>query len=498
MSACNNNNGSKSSDISVDESAATQTNGENIQKVTIVHVNDIHGYVDETETAIGYPKIAAFIDQVKAEDQNTIALDAGDTFGGSPSVSFDQGESASSVLSTIAFDAMVLGNHEFFLDVDQILKLTDVLSYPTLAGNTTGTDGSETPFEAYTILTMENGLKLGIVTATNGINSDITFKDPVESLQAQVNEVKPQVDIVIALTHLGVEDSSGNTSQLVAQEVEGIDVIIDGHSHTVLEEGLEVNGILIAQTGEYSNNIGVVELTVVGGKVDSVSARLITKEEMADAEEKEDTAVALAKLVEKRDVYLKQVVGETTVDLIGVRDIIRTQETNLGNFYTDVMRELTGADTAIAIAGAIGGEIPAGEITKNDILSISRVSTSYIVVELTGADILETLNSKITKYPESSGSFLQVSGMTIKIDPGQEAGNKVHSVTINGKDLELEKTYTIAVPYDTVSNKGLINGTMISDVYESSEIVLEEYIAANSPISPRVEGRIVEEAKSVE
>ena len=464
----------------------------NVQTITIVHVNDIHGYVEETDTAIGYPKIAAFIEQMKADDPNTIALDAGDTFGGSPSVSFDQAESVIAVLNTIAFDAMVLGNHDLFLDLDWLKTITGSLHYPALAGNISAPDGGENPFDAYTVITLKNGLKAGIVTATTG------GADPVASLQAQVNEINTQADIVIALIHLGTEDASGKTSLLIAREVEGIDVIIDGHSHTVLEEGMVVNGTLIAQTGEYSNHIGVVELTVVGGKLDSARARLVTKEEMLDGKEKEDTAAALAELVKKRDIYLNQVIGDTTVALNGTRNMIRTQETNLGNLYADVMRELTKADTAIAIAGTVGGEIPAGKITKNDILSISRVSTTYVAVELTGADILAALNAFITEYPKSSGTFLQVSGMTIKIDPDQEAGSKVHSITVNGEDLEPEKTYTIAVPHDTVSSPGLVNGTVIGNVQEASEVVLENYITANSPISPQLEGRITEEVKPAE
>lgn len=306
LMGCRTSNLNESNDISVNASADNETTAGNIQTITIVHVNDVHGYVEETDTAIGYPKIAAFIDKMKAGDPNTIALDAGDTFGGSPSVSFDQAESAAAVVSTIAFDAMVLGNHDLFLDLNQILKITDTLDYPVLAGNISAADGGEDPFGAYTIITLENGLKVGIVTATNGVEGEVVLTEPVESLQAQVDEIKSQVDIVIALVHLGVEDASGNTSQLIAQEVEGIDAIIDGHSHTVLTEGMVVGGVLIAQAGEYSNNIGVVEITVIDGKFDSASARLITKEEMTDAEEKEATAAALAKLVEKRDIYLNQ------------------------------------------------------------------------------------------------------------------------------------------------------------------------------------------------
>lgn len=483
LAACS---GTASSSGASSASAAGQA-----KTLTIVHVNDVHGNVEETETSIGYPKIAAFIDKMKTEDPNTIALDAGDTFAGTPNAAFDKGQSIATVLNTIDFDAYTAGNNGFYLGKAPMEALAAALPYPTLAGNVV--DGSgQNPWQRYTTIEMPNGLIVGIVSATCGSDPDLTFLDPVETLQRDVDEIRADVDVVVALLHLGLEDSSGNTSIKVANEVSGIDVIIDAHCHTVLEEGRIENGVLIAQTGEYGNNVGVVTLTIPADGTISAAARLVTREEMAGESEKEETAAALATLVEDANVYFAQAVGETAVELVGTRDIIRAQETNLGNFVADVIRDATGADVSIVKAGTIGGEIPAGEITKRDILAIARVSVTYEVFEITGAQLLQLINDGCKEYPEPSGSFSQVSGVSFVIDPSQPAEERVHSVKVGGEALDLEKTYRVAASAQAM---GGLEVAPAQSGFAPSEVLIEDYIVQNSPINPQVEGRITEGAK---
>lgn len=446
------------------EGTAEKSLGES-QTLTIIHVNDVHGNVEESDIAIGYAKMAAFIDMMKREDPNTIALDAGDTFGGTPNAAFDQGESIVPILNTVAFDAMVLGN-------------------------VVTTDG-EYLWEPSMVITLGNGLKVGIVTATCGILDGLEFLNPIESLQSQVNEIRSDVDIVIALLHLGVEDFSGNTSQLVASEVEGVDVIVDGHSHIVLEKGIEVNGVLIGQTGESCQNIGIMELTITDGVIESVSSHLIAKEELMDAEAKEETLAATEALLVKSAEYFAQIIGETTVDLIGTRERVRTEETNLGNFVADAIKDTTGAEIAVCTAGFIGGEIPTGEITKKDILSIARATTSFVIGEMKGADIIAAINNHISECPEPSGSFLQVSGISFKIDPNQAVGERVHSVYVGDKEIDSKQTYTVAYQELLKDAVGFNNSTIIKSGFPQNDVIIENYIIENSPISPEVEGRIV-------
>lgn len=465
------------------------------QTLTIIHINDMHGYADETSTSIGYAKLAALIDRMKEEDPNTIALDAGDTFAGSPNAAYDKGESILSILNTVAFDAMVLGNHESYLGVDRISDLTGRLHYKALAGNVV-TTGGDYLWEPYTIISLKNGLKVGVVTATCGGADGLEYLDPIASLQRQVNEIKADVDVIVALTHLGVEDASGNTSQKVAVEVEGIDVIIDGHSHSALEQGIEVNGVLIAQTGEYGKNIGITELTISEGAVASASSRLITKEEMAGANVKEETLEATTKLQTNIAAYYAEVIGVTTVDLIGTSALIRTQETNMGNLYTDAVREGTGAQIALCAAGIIGGEIPAGNITRGDVLSISRVFASYVVGEMKGEDIINALEDHVKFYPEPSGSFFQVSGISFKIDSGKSAGERVHSVYVGGEEIDPDEIYTVAFSALGKNNVGFVNATIIEDDFPGSDELIANYILKHNIISPMVEGRIIESSIS--
>lgn len=464
---------------------------EGARTLTIIHVNDIHGYVEETDTAIGYPKIAAYIEAMKQEDPNILALDAGDTFAGAPNAAFDKGESVAEVMNTIAFDAFTAGNNDFYIGTEQLKKLTDSLNYPTLAGNVIDEDGNY-PWERHLTVSMDNGLTVGIVSATCGFGDGLEFLDPVEELQKQVDEIRSQVDIVLALVHLGVDDDSGNTSVKVANEVTGIDVIIDAHSHTVLEEGMVENGILIAQTGEYSNNIGVVNLTVHDSGEIEAAAHLVTKEEMAAAAEKEDTKAVLTTLLEKSDEFFSQVIGETLVDLDGSRDNIRTGETNMGDLVADIIREETGADLAFAVSGTIGGEILAGEITKADVLAIARVSVDYAIYEIKGEEILTILNEMCNMYPESSGAFTQVSGISFKIDPVQPEGERIHSVKVGSADIKAETVYQLAASSQAMNERSAV---LINDDFAPSEVIIEKYITENSPIDISTSGRITEEAK---
>lgn len=461
------------------------------QKLTIIHVNDVHGYAEETNTSIGYAKLAALIDRMKEEDPNTIALDAGDTFAGSQNTAFDKGESILKILNTVAFDAMVLGNNDLLLG-SRLPELTGRLNYKALAGNVMSASGGDRIWDAYTIITLENGLKVGIVTAT--YNFLEYHSDPIESLQSQVDEIRADTDVIVALTHLGLEDEIG--SKVVANEVKGIDVIIDGHSHTVLTEGVEVNGILIAQTGDYSKNIGITELIITEGAVTSASSHLITKNEMDEANTKEETLAATAELQEGIAAYNAEVIGATTVDLNGSRADIRTKETNLGNLYADAVRAAAEADIALCCAATIGDVvIPEGNITRGDVLTICRITTDYFVGEMKGSDIVKAMEAQIYEYPKPAGLFLQVSGISFKIDPNKLVGERIHSVYVGGEPIDPEQTYTVVFP-DLVEAYGYGNAINTRTILPEITNIVEEYIKEQDTISLEVEGRIVVEAIS--
>lgn len=462
--------------------------------VTIIHVNDIHTYVDASDTAIGYAKLAGFYDKTKSANPNTLLLDAGDTFSGTPNALIDYSDSLIPILNTIGFDVMTTGNHDYAFGSKQLLKLAGMLDYPVLSGNIVYREGDKPLFNGYTILTLDNGMKVGIVGLTHFTAqvmgaADVKYTDPIEVGQKLVDEVKPQVDLVIGLLHIGVGEDGQVNSIMVADQVKGLDVIIDGHTHTVLPDGRVENGVLIAQAGEYGKYIGVVDLAFENGKLTGSKARLISKEEAADLPEKAATKAALAEFKTKSEAWLSKVVGETKVKLgESSRDVIRTQETALGSFYADVMTQAAGADVGMFNTGVIAGDFGPGPITMANLATITRTDSLIIVKEMTGADIIEFINYCDKTYPKSSGIFVQVSGIAFTLDPDLDQA-KVFNVKVGGKDIDLQQTYKVALLLGATDYPGAANGKFVREV-DFTLNILKDYMGKNPVIAPETDGRI--------
>lgn len=480
--------------------AETKSGGNFTGTVTIIHVNDTHTYVDATDTAIGYAKLAGFYEQAKSQNPNTILLDAGDTFSGTPNALIDYSDSLIPILNTIGFDVMVTGNHDYAFGSKQLLKLAGMLKHPVISGNIVYKATDKPLFNGYTILTLDNGMKVGVVGLTHFTAqvmgaADVKYTDPVAVGQKLVDEVKPQVDFVIGLLHVGVGEDGNANSIMIANEVKGLDVIIDGHTHTVLSEGRMENGILLAQAGEYGKYIGVVDLNFENGKLVDAKARLISKEEAADLPEKAETLAALVAFNAMSKDFLAQVVGETTVALgESSRDVIRTQETALGSFYADVMTQAAGADIGMFNTGVIAGNFGPGKITMSDLATMTRTDSLIIVKEMTGADIIEFINYCDKSYPKSSGIFVQVSGISFMLDP-ELTQDKVFNVKVGGNEIDLAKTYNVAIILGASDYPGAINGRLVKEV-DFTLNILKAYMAKNPVISPVTDGRIASGSKN--
>lgn len=221
--------------------AENQTGNNYTGKVTIIHVNDIHTYVDASDSTIGYAKIAGFYNQVKAVNPNTLFLDAGDTFSGTANALVDHAESIIPILNTIGFDAMVTGNHDYAFGSKHLLKLVSMLDYPVISANIVYKETDEPLLDCFLILTLANGMKVGIIGLTHFTAqvmgaTDVKYTDPIPVAQRLVNEIRPQVDLIIGLLHVGVGEDSHANSITIARQVKGLDVIIDGHTHIKLRK----------------------------------------------------------------------------------------------------------------------------------------------------------------------------------------------------------------------------------------------------------------------
>lgn len=475
-----------------------------VQTLTIVHVNDVHGRVEENAGSkeLGFAKLRTAVEMMKEEDPNLLFLNAGDAFHGTTIVNLTSGEQMVEMMNAMEFDAMVPGNHDFNYGYEQLMKLKGLAEFPILGANIVHENTTKSDFDPYVIYTMENGLKVGIF----GLGTDetkyksspkntvgIEFTDAVAAGKKMVAELQSKTDIIIALVHLGDDASSINTSDKLAMEVPGIDLIVDGHSHTILKEGKLVNGTLIVQAEAYTKNIGIVKMEITDGALTSAAARLMPYEEAAVLEADEEILGLIAEVKVVNEPIVSVVVGKTLVELDGVREHVRTGETNLGNLITDAMRMSTGADVAFTNGGGIRASIDVGDITVNEILTSFPFTNTLAVIEVTGAELLAAIEHGVKDYPAAAGQFPHVSGMKYTFDAGKPAGFRVTMVMIGDEALDPAKTYKVVTNdfmavggdgYTMFSNKPFVGeGGLLSDV-------LIEYVEANVEISPAVEGRV--------
>lgn len=472
----------------------------------IMHVNDTHGRVDAGKyDGMGLARVSTIVKQTRAEDPNVLFLDAGDTIHGTVFASLTKGESVIRVMNEMGYDAMITGNHDYNYGLDRIEKLQNTMNFPVLVSNLTYKDTGEKVFKPYTIKILPNGVRIGIFglatpeTAykTNPTNVEaVTFDDPIAAAKESVTALKAQgINYIIALSHLGIDEDSIYTSIKVAQEVDGIDLIVDGHSHTTLEDGMWVKETLIVQSGFYDKNLGevTVKLNKDGSKVET--AKLFTKKYALENVEEDPAIIAIVDEVNKENEKITSVVvGETPVILDGERNDVRVGETNLGDMITEAVLAKTGAEGVITNGGGIRASIQKGTITRGDIISVLPFGNYVIVKEISGQDLKDAIENGIQSYPDTRGAFPHVAGFTFKFDPMNEIGNKVYDITFNdGEKLDLARTYKIATndfmavggdKYTSLKGKKTVNE------YEGLEEILGEYIKTNGITHTIIDGRV--------
>ena len=476
------------------------------QTLTIVHVNDVHGRLagNERDGSMGYVKLKTKVDQLREMDPNLLLLNAGDTFHGTPEINVTRGETMVEAMNIMEFDAMTPGNHDFNFGYDRLIELKKMAEFPILAANVVKEADKSTDFQAYQIFTMDNGLRVGVfglATAETLYKSHpdntkgIEFTDNIVAGNKAVKDLKAEnVDFIIALVHLGDDVSSKDTSIKLAEGVEGIDLIVDGHSHTTLPEGNMVNGVLIAQAGYYTNNIGIVKVNFEDKMLKDLKASLIPYSEAKELADDQEILDLIAELDKINAPIVNVVVGKTLVDLDGAKPNVRTKETNLGNLITDAMRISTGADIAMTNGGGIRESIPAGDITVKQILTSFPFTNALAVIEVTGKELMGALEHGVKDFPATAGHFPHVSGVKYTFDASKPVGNRVLSVFVGDEAVDLAKTYTLVTndfmaaggdDYTMFEGKPFVaEGGLLSDV-------LIEHVQKLGTLNPMVEGRIV-------
>ncbi len=471
-------------------------------KIMVLHTNDTHSRLEEgTYAGMGFAKIATIAEKYRAENDNLLLLDAGDTFHGQIIANLVKGESVARILNMIGYDALVPGNHDFNYGQERLKELDQLTDLPLLAANIK-TDSDNNFLTPYIIKKLKD-VKVGIfglvtpetVYKTHPKNVEgLKINDPVATARFMANKLKDRVDLIIALTHLGLSQGSRYTSIKVAEEVEGIDLIIDGHSHDALSTGKIISNTLIAMAGEYDKNLGVVELTIDKGKIIEKEASLINKKDVSNIKKDEKVLKLIDKIKKKNREITAEVIGKTAVTLDGERANIRTEETNLGNLITDSIQTAVAADAVLLNSGTVRASIEAGDITKGDVISVLPFGNTVVVKALTGSQLLDALEHGVSQYPAQEGTFPQVAGLTFIFNPYRQSGERILRLMVNGEVIDYDRLYYIATN-DFIAAGGdgynmFIDAPVVQEVGSLEELLIN-YIKKQEVVSPEVEGRII-------
>ena len=451
---------------------ATETEQDLTGHIVILHTNDVHGAIGE------YAKVAALKQAYQAAGAYVLLADAGDFIQGDPTVSASQGKTAIELINLAGYDVAAPGNHEFDYGYPNLKTLAGEADFPILAANVRYDNaaalGDQTTF------TTTDGKKIGIFgldtpeTATKahpdkikGV-SFLAAQEMFDCAQAQVDALKADgCDYIICLGHLGIDaESTGNRSIDLLEKVTGIDVFIDGHSHSTLEEIKEatngtgkVGDTVLTSTGTKLANVGMVDISPDG----TISTSSLATSELTVTPDAK--VAARAEEIQKEiDADYGTVFAKTEVALDGEKANVRTGETNLGDLIADAMLWQAGlldegVDAAVTNGGGIRASIAAGDITKKDINTVLPFGNTLYVVKVTGAELLEALEASTYCTPEAIGGFPQVAGIEFTVNtgaqfdtkelyPGSTYGkpasiNRVMIQTVGGEAFNPEETYTI-------------------------------------------------------
>lgn len=483
--------------------------GEVVQ-LRILYVNDFHGFAEPYQPSGspgklgGIASLAGEVNRLRKEHP-TLLLAAGDMIQGNLWANLFEGKSTIEVMNAMDFTAMALGNHEFDFGQEVLKKRVREARFPVLAANLQGMPGLLNPY----ILKEVSGLTIaiiGLLTDETAITTHpknvlgLTFSPIIETSQKILRELGDKPDLVIALSHLGLP-----ADIRLAQEIDGIQIIIGGHTHTRIESPMKVKEALIVQAWEHAKVLGVLDLSIQDRKIIQTEGRLIPIR--PDLQQPDPVVMEIVERY-KRETgeILEEVIGEAQVDLTGNGS--RSRETNLGNLIADILRKETGADVALINGGGIRADILKGPIRMKDLFNILPFFNHPVVLKVSGLELKNILEYGLSGQDGTGGRFPQVSGIQVSYTPSAPEGQRITSFLVGGEKWDPQGWYSLATNdflaaggdgYDLLKQiVGKKNGdssplgsrVVLFDSGREIRVMVIDYLKNKKQISASVEGRI--------
>ncbi|WP_434620236.1 bifunctional metallophosphatase/5'-nucleotidase [Azospirillum sp. B2RO_4] len=473
--------------------------------LTFLHVNDVYE-IAPVKGQGGFGPLMTLLKRERAAAPDAITTVGGDFLSPSLLSGTTRGEQMIALFNAIGVDAVTFGNHEFDFGPDTLKQRMAESKFPWIGSNVRSADGSAfagtVPSWTRTIDGITVGF-IGLITPDTARLSSagpgLSFSPVLETAAAAVKDLRAKgASVVVALTHLTIAED-----RELASKVKGIDLILGGHDHDPISfyEG----STLILKAGHDAQYLGVVKLAVEtkeSGKGPATTTvptewRFVTTAGVAPDPQVEGVVEGYTK---RLDTDLAAVIGTTTTDLDSRKDVVRSRESSMGNLIADALRDTLKADVAITNGGGIRADAlhPAGsQLTRRDIFAELPFGNVGVLVEMSGQDLISTLEHGVGKVEEKAGRFPQVSGLTMTYDPKAPAGRRVTSVTVGGKPLDPQATYRVATnDYMLKGGDGYAAFPRAKVIVDASGAVLlativMNYVESKKTVAPTVDGRIV-------
>ncbi len=501
--------------VSIGKQNKHTNQGEKLQYLKIISTNDIHGHLDpvmdnkSNSEVGGMASLGAAIKKEEADaPHNTILLDAGDiTDGGAVSDYFD-GLPMVKAMNEIGYDVMTAGNHDVKQGIEGLRNIIQTANFPVLSANLVDSHGEDEHVgtKPYVILEPEGvDIKVGVLGLTTPDTASMldresrerfSFLDPQQTARENIARMKKEgAGLIILLSHLGIE-----SDREMARNVDGIDIIVGGHSHTELETPEKINDTLITQTGKFGKNYGKIEVSFVksedGAKIRSVTSTLHKIEPHRVRSDRN-----IYKIADKYNRQLKPImkrrIGTAPADLM-VRDYqVYKEESALNNFICDSLRKKTGADIFIHATSALRSSLSEGDVTVEDIFKILPWKNEVSIVQLKGKHIKQILEEQLSGPAHCSAQ----SGLKMVINTDAPRGSRLVDVKMqDGSPLEDDRVYTVATEDKfadgSIGMYGFRKALSRKDTGVDIREMLIEAIEEKGKVTSGIDGRMINLAGS--
>lgn len=455
--------------------------------LTILHTNDIHsGFLPREATWArtdpkpiigGFEELWWIADSLRKAKPDNLFLDAGDVMTGTPISDMVHrgayGGGLFEMMNLLEYDAWTFGNHDLDISQSNLIALTRIAKFPTLSSNMVDTAGRFPLNNIRYLILDRGGLRVGIIgimtkelfslTNTNNLKG-LRVLPPIATIQPIIDELDPKTDLIIALTHQGVDEDS-----ILAMGTRGIDIIIGGHSHTRLNRPKTVNGVIIGQAGANCEQVGELEVTVENDSVIKHNGKLhqLWKRDRPSSE----MGKMAAKFKDEVQEKFSEVLGSVASDLKRARSV----ETAIGNFVTEAILTGSGAQIAVTNTSGIRKDINAGKITRLDLYELSPFRNYVSIATVSGKELRE-LVSRYVRASDAGEASIQIAGIEC-IWSRVDGAVHLEMLKVEGKDVKDEAKYTLGTSDFLINQADKYLGFVPSTVVQSEKTIFDALVA---------------------